>query len=116
MPPPERRKRYRGTPQSAAEILAHLPLVRDAGRESVIARWDDLLPAALRGHAQPLRWNDTTLWVRVDAPVWAQEVLLAAPQILAAVNAAAGGPRARELRTKVVPPHGGGGAGRRKEG
>ena len=97
-------RRWRPLPQAVREVLAGMKLVAQSGRQSVFDRWEELLPAALRGHVRPLRWERTTLWLEVDGPVWAQEVRMLAPGLMLRFNAAGGGALVTEVKTKVVPP------------
>lgn len=99
------RRFYRAVPRAVREVLAGMKLVASAGRQTVFDRWDELLPAHLRGHVRPLRWENRTLWLMVDGPVWAQEVRMLAPGLLVKLNAVSGGNAVTELKTKVVPPH-----------
>lgn len=97
-------RRWRPLPRTVREVLAGMKLVAQSGRQSVFDRWEELLPAPLRGHVRPLRWERTTLWLEVDGPVWAQEVRMLAPGLMLKLNAVCGDALVTELRTKVVPP------------
>ncbi|HNW93041.1 MAG TPA: DUF721 domain-containing protein [bacterium] len=109
----ERRKFYRAAPQAAREVLAVMKLTADAGRQRVFDGWETLLPARLRGHVRPLRWEKTTLWLTVDGPVWAQEVRMLAPELMRTLNALTGAVLVRDVKTKVLPPRAAaGGTGR----
>jgi len=97
-------RRWRAQPCTVREVLAGMRLVADSGRVAGFDRWTELLPAALRGHVRPLRWERKTLWLEVDGPVWAQETRMLAPGLLLKLNAACGSVVVTEIKTKVVPP------------
>jgi len=52
--------------------------------------WEQVVGGQIARHARPLRLREGVLEVRVDQPVWMQQLQLMAPQILAKLNRALG--------------------------
>lgn len=50
--------------------------------------WDEVVGPQTAAHAQPLRLRDSVLEVRVDHPVWMQQLQLLKPRILQRLNQA----------------------------
>jgi len=48
--------------------------------------WEQVVGAQIARHARPLRLREGVLEVRVDQPIWMQQLQLMAPQILAKLN------------------------------
>ncbi len=69
--------------------------------------WDKVVGAQIARHARPLRMRDRVLEVRVDQPVWMQQLRMMAPQILQKLNNALGEQLIDEIywrRGNVKPP------------
>jgi predicted nucleic acid-binding Zn ribbon protein len=58
--------------------------------------------AAIAAAAQPVAERDGVLTVRCEAAVWAQELDLMAPELLARLNTALGGEELRALRCRAA--------------
>ncbi|RMF43795.1 MAG: DUF721 domain-containing protein [Deltaproteobacteria bacterium] len=52
--------------------------------------WEQVVGTQIARHARPLRMRDRVLEVRVDQPVWMQQLRMMAPQILQKLNNALG--------------------------
>lgn len=52
--------------------------------------WEQVVGGQIAHHARPLRLREGVLEVRVDQPIWMQQLQLMAPQILAKLNRALG--------------------------
>ncbi|TYO96067.1 uncharacterized protein DUF721 [Geothermobacter ehrlichii] len=52
--------------------------------------WERVVGPQIARHARPLRIRDSVLEVRVDQPVWMQQLRMMAPQILQRLNQALG--------------------------
>lgn len=48
--------------------------------------WDEVVGPQTASHARPLRIRDNTLEVRVDHPVWMQQLQLLKPRLIARLN------------------------------
>jgi len=59
--------------------------------------WEQVVGPQIASHARPLRIRDGILEVRVDQPIWMQQLRMMAPQILQKLNAALGEELIREL-------------------
>lgn len=82
----------------AGEALEQLAGERRKGLITVLGVWHEAVGERIAGVARPRRLNDGILTVEVTSPVWAQELALTAPTIVAAVNRLAGQETVRELR------------------
>lgn len=59
--------------------------------------WEKVVGPQIAHHAKPLRIRDGVLEVRVDQPIWMQQLRMMAPQILQRLNQALGEELIREL-------------------
>lgn len=59
--------------------------------------WEQVVGQQIAGHARPLRLREGVLEVRVDQPIWMQQLRLMAPEILQKLNHALGEELIREL-------------------
>lgn len=59
--------------------------------------WEQVVGPQIASHAKPLRIRDGILEVRVDQPIWMQQLRMMAPQILHKLNTALGEELIREL-------------------
>lgn len=59
--------------------------------------WDKVVGPQIAQHARPLRIREGVLEVRVDQPIWMQQLRLMAPQILGKLNRALGEELIREI-------------------
>jgi predicted nucleic acid-binding Zn ribbon protein len=95
--------RRRRAPRSLASALAHVT----AGLEpaSTLARvqacWAEAVGEVVSAEARPVSERDGVVTVACRSSVWAQELDLLGPDLLAKVNAAIGGPELRQLRFKA---------------
>jgi len=59
--------------------------------------WEQVVGPQIASHARPLRLREGVLEVRVDQPIWMQQLRLMAPEILQKLNRALGEELIREL-------------------
>jgi len=59
--------------------------------------WEKVVGPQIASHARPLRLREGVLEVRVDQPIWMQQLRLMAPEILQKLNRALGEELIREL-------------------
>ncbi len=82
----------------------HLGLERELRQARAVGTWDAVVsehaPAAA-GSCRLVAVEGDTLVVDADAPIVAQELRLRSPELLAAMQTAPGGLRAREIRVRV---------------
>jgi predicted nucleic acid-binding Zn ribbon protein len=65
--------------------------------------WRDSVGPAVADAAQPTGERDGVVTVSCSASVWAQELDLLGPQLVARINAQLGRPAVRSLRCRVSP-------------
>ena len=63
--------------------------------------WQEAVGEAIAAHAEPGALMNDTLEVIVDSPVWAQQLTLRAPELIASLSAVLGDDAPRELRMRV---------------
>lgn len=61
-----------------------------AAAHKILQDWPNVVGPAVAAQAQPLEIRGGVLYLRVPAPAWKQELNLRSPEIVAAVNRAAG--------------------------
>lgn len=94
--------RYCLAPVPLAELIAAKTWSPPALPAAVPERWLAALPAALRAHVALRSWSRGTLGVTVDGSVWAQELRLAAPEVIRKLNAGADPKeRVQEIRIRL---------------
>ncbi len=80
-----------GKPQPAGSVLKGIleqaGLERQIRRFSVFEDWSELVGSKLAVHSQPWRMRGDVLDVRVDHPVWMQQLQLQKAGILREINA-----------------------------
>lgn len=59
--------------------------------------WDEVVGAQIAARAQPIRLRDDILEIRVDHPVWMQQLQLLKPRLLARLNERLGAGAIRDL-------------------
>ena len=78
--------------------------------QTLLAEVQRVWPAAVgelvAAHATPTGERDGTLIVTCDAAVWAQELDLMAPELVARLNAVLAGAAVRALRCQAAPARG----------
>lgn len=88
-------------PATAADLVQQL--LQQRGMEGKIEEyrtwqiWDEVVGPQIARRARPIRIRDGVLEVRVDQPVWMQQLQLLKPRILARLNAALGKELLRDL-------------------
>jgi hypothetical protein len=82
-------------------VLADLGYDTDAPALRLLRAWPTALPADVVRHCEPTDWKQGTLELTVASPVWAQQVALRKPEILAALRAVLGDAAPTDLRTRV---------------
>jgi len=92
----------RPTPRPLAAALA--PLTATLAPASTLARvqelWAAAVGAAIAAAAIPVAERDGLLTVSCESSVWAQELDLMAPVLIARLNDSLGSPALRELRCR----------------
>jgi predicted nucleic acid-binding Zn ribbon protein len=82
--------------------------VADAAPDTLLARvqacWPGVAGAAIAAEATPSAEREGTVTVDCSASVWAQELALLAPDLVAGLNAALRGSQVRSLRFVVKAP------------
>jgi hypothetical protein len=95
---------------AAGDLLRELPALR--GLEPKLREyrawliWDQVVGPQIAARARPIRVRDAVLEVRVDQPVWMQQLQLLKPKILARLNERLGEGVLRDifLRRGAIPP------------
>lgn len=78
-------------------------LFQERGLEARLRRyktwqvWEKVVGPQIAARARPARMRDDILEIRVDHPVWMQQLQLMKPKIIARLNAAIGEPLIRDL-------------------
>jgi hypothetical protein len=78
-------------------------LFREQGLETRMRRyqawqvWEKVVGPQIAARARPARMRDDILEIRVDHPVWMQQLQLMKPKIIARLNAAIGEPLIKDL-------------------
>ncbi len=78
----------------------------------VLRAWPEVAGPAIAAQATPTGEAQGVLTITCRSAVWAQELDLMAPTLVAGLNAALGDERIRALRCQVVPARGWSSAGR----
>jgi predicted nucleic acid-binding Zn ribbon protein len=81
----------------AATVAPVTPLAR------IQAVWPQAVGAVVAENATPLRERGGVLTVYCRQAVWAQELALMAPEVVAGLNRALGDDLVREIRTTATP-------------
>jgi len=68
--------------------------------------WPGVVGAVIAAEAQPTAEHDGVVTISCRSAVWAQELDLMGPDLVARLNAALGGDRARSLRCQAAPSRG----------
>jgi predicted nucleic acid-binding Zn ribbon protein len=84
-----------------ARVLGELGYDPDAPALRLLRAWPSAVAADIAEHCEPTDWKQDTLELTVASPVWAQQVALRKPEILAALAAALGPDAPTDLRTRV---------------
>jgi predicted nucleic acid-binding Zn ribbon protein len=98
----------RREPRPASHAIAALadrlaPQTTLAGVQRV---WPDAVGAVVAVQAEPTGERDGVLTVTCSSAVWAQELDLMGPELVARLNAALGSERIRSLRCSAAPARG----------
>ena len=72
--------------KSLAASVEEMGVSQKLARFKIQACWPELVGARLAPYCAPQKLQGRTLWVRVRAPVWAQELILQQDRILEAVR------------------------------
>lgn len=94
-----------GQPTAVGELLGKV--LGDLGLEGVArahrigAIWEEAVGAQIAAHCRPLGLRGSVLELQVDSPVWAQQLQLRKPELIAALERALGEGAPRELRFQV---------------
>lgn len=89
-------------------LLEEAGFERQLRRFSVFEDWPELVGPQLAAHSQPWRMRGEVLEVRVDHPVWMQQLQLRKSEILSQLNARLEGDTIRDLfwRFGTIDPTG----------
>lgn len=71
-------------------VLRDLGLSKKLSEQRAVTEWPAVVGERVAEHARAVRVDGGRLFVEVDSPVWAQELSLMKPKILAQVNALIG--------------------------
>jgi predicted nucleic acid-binding Zn ribbon protein len=82
-------------------VLAELGYDANAPAARLLRVWADAVPVEISQNSEPTDWKQGTLELTVATPVWAQQIALRKPEILAALKAALGPSAPTDLRTRV---------------
>jgi hypothetical protein len=81
----------------ADELLTSQGYARKLKEHRAWVVWEKVVGPQIAQHAKPLRIRDGILEVRVDQPIWMQQLRMMAPQILQRLNQALGEELIRDL-------------------
>ena len=84
-----------------ARVLSELGYDADAPSARLLRVWPSAVPPDVAQSCEPTDWKQGTLELTVASPVWAQQVALRKPEILAALKVALGSDAPTDLRTRV---------------
>jgi predicted nucleic acid-binding Zn ribbon protein len=97
--------RRRGTPTAVGDllgqVLGELGLASVARAHEIGAIWESAVGAQVAAHCRPIGMRGDVLELEVDSPVWAQQLQLQKPELLAALERALGTGAPQELRFQV---------------
>ncbi|MCD6527419.1 MAG: DUF721 domain-containing protein [Desulfuromonas sp.] len=68
-------------------LFTHLGIADKIGQHRAWLVWKECVGSQIAAHATPIRIRDNILEVRVDHPVWMQQLQLLKPQLLKKLNA-----------------------------
>lgn len=80
------------------DALQRSPLREGLDRQEALDCWPQVVGTVLAAHSRALSIHEGTLLVQVDGSVWAQELALLRPQILAGFAVRLGNGAVRDLR------------------
>lgn len=86
---------------SLAPAVEELGVTQKLARFQIQACWPELVGPRLAPHCTPNKLHGRSLWLRVRAPVWAQEIMLMQDSILAALARRFPRLRVEQLRCQV---------------
>ncbi|MBJ7331225.1 MAG: DUF721 domain-containing protein [Solirubrobacteraceae bacterium] len=101
--------RFRRVPRPLSAAINDLAgkLEPLTGLATVQRAWPDAVGAAIAAQAEPVAERGGEVTVRCRSAVWAQEVELMGPSLVAALNEAIGAPQVRSLRCTAGAGRGG---------
>ncbi len=71
----------------------------------IIDHWEEVVGEELAQHAQPIKIEEQTLFLRVKSSVWANELNLRKGEIIEKINLKIKEPTISDLRFKVQPSY-----------
>ena len=86
---------------SLAPAVEELGVTQKLARFQIQASWPELVGPRLAPHCAPQKLQGRTLWLRVRAPVWSQEIMLLQDSILGAISRRFPRLRVEQLRCQV---------------
>jgi predicted nucleic acid-binding Zn ribbon protein len=99
--PSKPRDPARVDPGRIGRVLSELGYDPDAPALRLLRVWPTAVPPEIAQHSEPTDWKQGTLELTVATPVWAQQIALRKPEILAALARALGPSAPTDLRTRV---------------
>jgi len=100
-----REGRRKGSPTALGEVvdrvLGELGLEGVARSHQIGACWQEAVGAQVAAHCRPIGLRGEVLEVEVDSPVWAQQLQLRKPELIAALQSRLGDRAPREFRFQV---------------
>jgi predicted nucleic acid-binding Zn ribbon protein len=82
-------------------VLGELGLDGVARAHEIGVGWEEAVGEQVASHCRPIGLRGEVLELEVDSPVWAQQLQLRKPELLAALERALGAAAPRELRFQV---------------
>lgn len=104
--PRDRSPRRRLKPMSGGLRTFVEGLAPQTGLAAIQAVWPAAVGEGVASHATPTAERDGVVTVTCEASVWAQELDLMGPELVAQINAALGTERVRSLRCRAAPARG----------
>ncbi|APG25340.1 hypothetical protein A7E75_10160 [Syntrophotalea acetylenica] len=99
------RNRIDGIQRVLQQWLAGRGMDEKFGRYRVWQLWEEAVGPQIAARARPIRLRGTTLEVRVDHPIWMQQLQLLKPRILSRLNAQLGDHRIDDLYLRHGRPN-----------
>ncbi len=93
-----RRSQPEGLGKLVPQVLEELGLDVPVRVLRIAERWEHAVGAEIAAHCRPVSLRDGTLEASVDSSVWAQQLQLRKPEILAALRAELGDQAPDDLR------------------
>ncbi|MCG8591811.1 MAG: DUF721 domain-containing protein [Proteobacteria bacterium] len=99
--PPRRRSRPQALGTVLDRVLGDLGLERAVVVKRIADHWDTVVGPEAAAHCWPVGLRGTVLEAEVESPVWSQQLQLATPRILTALEELLGGDAPTDLRFRL---------------